>query len=354
MRKKGLCLIWFFPVLIGLLSCAAPAAISVQVKKPAEIDMPGVRTLAVADFQGVERSGSQIATQLQSYLKEAGHFDLLEREQLRRILEEQNLGMAGVVSEETAVEVGRLLGVDVMIFGEVTSYRVEPDERGKEKVERQEGTGKYEWVEQKNIFTGKTQKVKREIMKTVLVDQHYRVRRGTVAINFRAVSVKTGELLAVHSDSKSYNSGKVVEGGSQTLKPEGEILSDLSRQICREFAWKISPHYSRETRYVETGKGKIAVGKKYAESGLWPEAIEIWRLAALETPGEASAFYNLGVAHEIRGDFDRAESYYKEAIAVKASKRYLDSVQRVRKAREEQRRLQQQIQGRNPEGVGSF
>jgi curli biogenesis system outer membrane secretion channel CsgG len=326
-----------------------PAAISVQVMKPADIHMPGVRTLAVADFQGAERSGSQIATQLQSYLKETEHFDLVERDQLRRVLDEQKLGMAGVVNEETAVEVGKLLGVEALIFGEVTIYEVEPDERGTEKVAREEGTGKYEWVEQKNIFTGKKHKVKKEIMKTVLVDQHYRIRRGTVAINFRVVSVQTGELLAVHSDSKSYNSGKVVEGSRQTLKPQGEILSELSEKICKDFVWKIAPHYSNETRYVESGKGKIATGKKYAESGLWPEAIEMWQQAIVETPKEAAGYYNLGVACEIRGDYDQAESYYKQAVAIKTEKRYLESIQRVRKAREEYRKLQQQIEERDAE-----
>lgn len=354
MRTKGICLGSLFPILFILLSCAMPAAISVQVMKPADINMPGVHTLAVADFQGAERSGSQIATQLQSYLKETNHLELVERDQLRRILDEQNLGMAGVTNQETAIEVGKLLGVDALIFGEVTAYDVEPDERGTEKVEREEGTGRYEIVEQKNIFTGKKQKVKKEIMKTVLVDQHYRIRRGTVAINFRVVSVQTGELLAVHSDSKSYNSGKVVEGSRQTLKPQGEILADLSQKICKDFVWKIAPHYSKETRYVESGKGRIATGKKYAESGLWPEAIEEWKQAVVEKPKEPAVYYNLGVAYEIRGDYDQAESYYKQAVSIKTDKRYMDSIQRVRKAREEYKKLQRQLEERDAENNDSY
>ncbi|NQT24858.1 tetratricopeptide repeat protein [candidate division KSB1 bacterium] len=330
-----------------ILFCTPPAAINVQVMKPAAIHLPGIRTLAVADFQGQGRSGSQIATRLQAYLLETDYYDILERDKLKQILDEQNLGMTGVVDEATAVEIGKLLGVDAMIFGEVTEYQVEQDERGKEKVHRKVGTGKYEWVEQKNIFTGKKSKVKKEIMKTVLVDQHYRIRRGTAAINFRAVKVETGELLAVHSDSKSYNSGKVIEGSNKTLKPIGEILSNLSGGICRKFVGMIAPHYVDETRYVESGKGLIKTGKKYAENGLWPEAVDAWEQATVIHPKEPSVWYNLGAAAEMDGDLDLAEEYYKKAVALKQKDLYMESIQRIRKKREDQAKLEEQFRERD-------
>lgn len=341
-------------LLFGLLSlllliqfCAPPAAINVQVMKPATIHLPGIRTVAIADFQGSRRSGSQIATRVQAYLLETDYYDIVERDKLKQILDEQNLGMAGVVDEATAVEVGKLLGVDAMIFGEVTEYQVEPDERGKEKVHKKVGTGKYEWVEQRNIFTGKKSKVKKEIMKTVLVDQHYRIRRGTAAINFRVVNVETGELLAVHSDSKSYNSGKVVEGGSKTLKPKGEILSTLSNAICKRFVSMIAPHYVDETRYIESGKGMIKTGKKYAENGLWPEALDAWEQASVSHPNEPAVWYNLGVAAEMDDDLDLAEEYYKKAVAIKQKDLYMKSIQRIRKKREDQAKLEEQFRERD-------
>lgn len=333
-----------FLLLIG--ACSPPAAVHMQVMKPAAIHLPGVRTLAVADFQGPGRSGSQVATRLQAYLLETDYYNILERDKLKQILDEQNLGMAGVTDAATAAQVGKLLGVDAMIFGEVTEYQVEPDERGTEKVHRKVGTGKYEWVERKNIFTGKKTKVKEEIMKTVLVDQHYRIRRGTAAVHFRAVDVETGELLAVHSDSKSYNSGKVVEGGQESLKPKGEILAGLSEGICRKFVGMIAPHYVNETCYVESGKGLIKTGKKYAENGLWPEAVGAWEQAVVAYPEEAPGWYNLGVAAEIDGDLDTAEMYYKKAVALKQKDLYMESIQRIRKKRDDRAKLEKQLRAR--------
>ena len=180
-------------------------------------------------------------------------------------------------------------------------------------------------------------------MKTVLVDRHYKIRRGTVAINFRVVGVETGKLLAAHSDSKSYNSGKVVDGGSKTLKPEGQILGDLSKQICQSFVRLIASYYTTEKRTIEPGKDNIKVGVKYAEAGLWPEAMVAWKQAAVEMPEEPAAFYNLGLAYEVQGDLDKAEIAYQAAIELKQKKLYMEAVARIRKAKEEQNKLREQL-----------
>jgi curli biogenesis system outer membrane secretion channel CsgG len=342
----------YFPVfsvlfiITFLLSCAGPSVVSVRVQKPAAIHLPGIRKIAIVDFQGQERSGNQIATLIQSDLMKTKYYDILERDKLKRILEEQNLAMSGVVDQETAVEVGRLLGVDAMVFGEVTLYQVERDERGVEKVERKEGTGRYEWVEEKNIFTGKKRKVKREIMKTVLVDQHYRIRRGTVAINFRVVGVETAQLLAAHSDSRSYNSGKVIEGSRETLKAKGEILSDLSKKICSDFVHLIAPYFANVKRTLERGKGSIDVGVKYAESDLWSEALGAWENAVIEMPNEPAAYYNLGLAHEVLGDLNRAEELYERAMKMKQKKLYMEAMRRIRQAKKEHEELRKQLMER--------
>ena len=186
-------------------------------------------------------------------------------------------------------------------------------------------------------------------MKTVLVDQHYRIRRGTVAINFRVVGIETGQLLAVHSDSKSYNSGKVVEGSHKSLKPEGEILNDLGQTICQHFVRLIAPYQALEFRKLESGKGSIKTGRKYALSGLWEEALETWKISVMEMPGEPAAHYNLGVAYEVQGMLDEAEEAYKTAVRLKQKGLYMEALSRIRRAKKEQEELQKQLQEREEE-----
>ncbi|MGH7452335.1 MAG: CsgG/HfaB family protein, partial [bacterium] len=47
-------------------------------------------------------------------------FKVIERAQLERILEEQKLGMSGVIDASTAAQIGKGIGVDGVVFGSIT------------------------------------------------------------------------------------------------------------------------------------------------------------------------------------------------------------------------------------------
>ncbi|MGD9486862.1 MAG: CsgG/HfaB family protein [Calditrichaceae bacterium] len=50
-----------------------------------------------------------------------GRFRVIERAQLEKILDEQQLGMAGVIDASTAAEIGKGIGVDAIIIGSVAA-----------------------------------------------------------------------------------------------------------------------------------------------------------------------------------------------------------------------------------------
>ena len=357
MFRRIIILAGIIGMLLHLLGCGVAPVVTVKVLKPATIHLPSIKKIAIADFQGQNRSGSQIATLTQSMILQTEHYEVMERDKLRRILEEQNLGMSGVVDATTAAEVGKLLGVDALIFGEVATYEVEPDKEMTKMVKERLGTGRYHTVEEKDKKTGKIKKVRKEIYKEEMVPKKYWVRRGTVAINFRVVDVETGRLLAAHSDSKSYDSEKVKQSfwqrmsDKQNLKPEGEILADLSKSICEKFAQMVAPYYSEERRTLESGKGSIQTGVKYAQAGLWPEALEEWKQAVKEMPNEPAPYYNLGLALEIQGDLDRAEKAFQTAVKMEQKKLYMNSLARVRQAKEEQKKLKEQMERKEEESI---
>jgi len=81
--------------------------------------------IAVLDFdlkgEGFETDdmGAIVAEWFITALVKEGRFDVIERSLLNKILEEQKLGISGVVDEETATQLGKLLGVKVVISGSV-------------------------------------------------------------------------------------------------------------------------------------------------------------------------------------------------------------------------------------------
>ncbi len=70
--------------------------------------------------------GEQISALLTDYMvNQQVNFQLVERDRLNSILSEQNLIRSGVVDPSRAVDIGRLLGADALIFGTVTQFNLE-------------------------------------------------------------------------------------------------------------------------------------------------------------------------------------------------------------------------------------
>jgi curli biogenesis system outer membrane secretion channel CsgG len=324
-----------------VFSCAAPKT-SLQVMRPAEVDMSDHRKIAVPDFQGPGRSGSQAASILTSEVFRTGYFEILERQQMRKILEEQAFSLTGAVDVESAAELGRILGVQALIFGEVTSYSAE-DNEGTEKVKKKVWTGEYEKDEEGNIIywkdifgtRHKTKKYKEE-----LVDEPYVVRTASVAINFRVVDVETAELLAVKSNSSGYNKKATSTDEIGRLPARESILDDLSRKVVETFVRQIAPYYATVTKKFEKSGGVSKQAIKMAQSGLWDEATELFEAEVGARP-DAKNYYNLGICYEALGMYDQAEEQYKKAMSLKAKDLYIKAVADIKRLKEEREILRE-------------
>lgn len=72
--------------------------------------------------------GGGLSAMLTTALAESGRFIVVERAQLRQITTEQELKASGVSNPETGPELGKLAGVQFLIFGAVTEFGA--DDRG--------------------------------------------------------------------------------------------------------------------------------------------------------------------------------------------------------------------------------
>lgn len=81
--------------------------------------------IAVLDFElkgsgfETEDMGAIVAEWFITAFVKEGRFDVVERGLLKKILNEQKLGMSGVLDETTATKIGKLLGVKIIISGSV-------------------------------------------------------------------------------------------------------------------------------------------------------------------------------------------------------------------------------------------
>ncbi len=325
-----------------------PTRVPVQVMKPARVDLKGIHRVAVTEFSGPGESGKLAVSILNSKLLNSNYFDVLEREKLQDVMREYQLSMAGIVNPDQAKQVGKLLGVDGLITGEVTAYSVE-DDKGKERVKENVWTGKYEkdskgnFVYTKDIF-GK--KHKKKVTREQFVTHYYKIRRGTVTVTFRVIDVATGAILTAKTYSRNYTSSKVRDGHG-TLKSRDSILMDLTNSIVNEFVMDIAPHRVTLKRVILGGPGPIDAGKKMAQNNLWPEATKLWEQAVKTFPDKPEAFYDLGLAYEVQGRLDDAEKLYQKAVQLKPDKPYMKALSEIRQAKQERLKLEQQLKGRN-------
>ena len=95
------------------------------IKTPSSLKLVGERMgLAVLPFQttglGTEMGEINVVEQMMTTFYNLNRFKLFERTQMEAILEEQKLGMSGVLNASTAAQIGKGIGVDAIVLGSVT------------------------------------------------------------------------------------------------------------------------------------------------------------------------------------------------------------------------------------------
>lgn len=69
---------------------------------------------------GVERIADRAEEMLTMAFLKTGHFDLVERRHIKKVLEEQKFQYSGMVDPATAVKLGKILGVQAIVTGAIT------------------------------------------------------------------------------------------------------------------------------------------------------------------------------------------------------------------------------------------
>jgi TolB-like protein len=80
--------------------------------------------IAVVEFPDIEGKpsalGKYLSEELTTRLFKTGRFQLIERQLINKIMEEQKLSAMGLVDEKTARQIGSILGVDAITTGTIT------------------------------------------------------------------------------------------------------------------------------------------------------------------------------------------------------------------------------------------
>lgn len=146
--------------------------------------------------------GYGMADMLVSALVKAKNFKVYEREALDKIMQEQKLGLSGAVTQQTAAQVGKILGVQYAIIGSVSEFGYSKGGVGGRVKGIKLGINKYEAV---------------------------------VAIDVRFVNVETGEIIFSDHIRKSKSKGGLSFGSPKLdFKNKNQFDDSLVGKVTRE------------------------------------------------------------------------------------------------------------------------
>lgn len=158
----------------------------------------------------MEQIGIGLSDMLITTLVQTGKYEVIEREQLEKVLKEQKLGLSGFVDLDTAKKVGKILGLDALFIGKLTKYQEE--------------------VKQ-DIWTGYTSYIVRVAIDVRMID----VETGKIILAEAAEGQNKKKALIYTDPYTGYT--RIIEG---TVGIDESMFSDAAREAINKTGEKIS------------------------------------------------------------------------------------------------------------------
>jgi hypothetical protein len=302
----------------------------VKFWEPAEIDVCNLERIVVLEFEGEQ--GAAVATALTSQLGENQFYSVVDRTELSQQIQMASFSPGKQNEIGSVVDAARSSKIDGVVLGEVLAYRCEDrhERNTRLKFDRAQA------ADRERLFDHRPGLEVREDL----------VRDATVAMAFRLVEVKTGEVRASRQVSHQYE-GRLENGVGKLPEPE-EILAQLSQQCLSDIVDMLAPHQSSTQMELARcdvwtkGRQDVKEGILYAEKGDWDEAELRWLKAVEENPKNHAALFNLAIAADQRQCYDLALEFAMRALRLQHSDCYAKGVSLIRAHRSSHEKSQDQ------------
>jgi TolB-like protein len=176
--------------------------------------------------------------------------EIIDREQLELVLREQKLGAAGILDDNTLVELGKVLGVQEILTGKITQIISDPAKVTREN-QQSKRTVPVKVGEKKNA-EGKTISIMQDKEVAAYVTLARKTASARMSGSYKILDVQTARLLETESFSESYSFNH--EWG--TFRGDERALSDQQKRIVQV----------REENPLSDGERINSVASKLADS----------------------------------------------------------------------------------------
>lgn len=197
-----------------------------------ELGLFTIAILGIDNVTGDNVIGHKIqATLLTELTKNTNPFiKIIDRENMESILEQQRLNLSGVIDENTAAEVGELLGAKAVVSGRIIEREMTT---GKTTTFNRNGYQAYS-VKQFNKVTQKDEYVTK--YKKVGYKEYYQMNEVKLSYQVQVTSLETGEIIFSRVFDQDKNDAMhfaIYDGDSRYLYPESKGNVSLNQNEKR-------------------------------------------------------------------------------------------------------------------------
>jgi tetratricopeptide (TPR) repeat protein len=192
----------------------------------------GTYTIALLNFENASGT-TGLDAKVSAYTLEAltsvkdPFLRVVDRQHMEAIMHEQQLQLSGVIDENTAVQVGELVGAQALLTGTVLSYS---EKKGTLRAKQREGYAAYQ-EKVLNKTDGKYYLQTR--YKPVTYTEYYNSNSCSVSFQYKLINLKTGEILKTEIIDKELNDEVIYgkyDGDINNLYPAGQGGPNLNIQ----------------------------------------------------------------------------------------------------------------------------
>jgi tetratricopeptide (TPR) repeat protein len=317
----------FLIIVLAIFPVIAGPKVECFIIKAPEKPLQGVKKIAILNFEGSENSGNAIADYItgqlmkedrgiydvggglfssaqrgKTYLKGArtNIYEIVERGQLNKIIAEQKLSNSGIIDDQQAAQIGKVLGIDAIVTG-VVSYTSSDKNI----------TKKYT-----NVKTG---------------DYYVNcvVRNVSAKGRMKLISVNTAQIIGT-KDTVIEMTQESCEGQQTTLRMPSEIADACFKDIALIFVDYFTPRFVHASYGFADIKNKQFKDKskeaaEYLKKGELDNAFIIYKAIYDADSYNAEAADAVAGLYDIVGNYPKALDFWKIAAELDA-KKYSKSV----------------------------
>ena len=219
----------------------------------------GIKRLAIIPFEDNSGKGGRygdlsgmivddVVTDVMTDESAMEFLELVSRDQLEKVMHEQKLGISGLVDEETAVELGKVLGVHEILTGKITQIIHIPEKTIRKNLKKKKNVVVKKEKYKDSKGKTKTRDIRGDVFANVTI--HTKTAGSNITGSYKIIDVTTAKLIKSETFTDKYDfkhewatytgDERALDSKSKKLASKSEVRALVAEELIQNAAKNLS------------------------------------------------------------------------------------------------------------------